>query len=217
MEVYNFKSNNWSQERYNKNELWNSNGQYDPTGLLTNYKTNDAHAQMNMISPYLKNKKVGIDIGCRWGSFTVQMHKLGFEHVHMIEMRNLHYKGISYNVDMNRASLYPCAALDKTGYVSRGGKTITDVNKGDTPCIAIDDLNIENVDFIKIDVDGPDQLVLKGCLETIKKYKPVIYIERGIEQEAWEKRHGYDITLDLKNYKEVKGLENNYILGPVQN
>ena len=46
MEVYNFKSNNWSQERYNKNELWNSNGQYDPTGLLTNYKTNDAHAQM---------------------------------------------------------------------------------------------------------------------------------------------------------------------------
>ena len=49
-----------------------------------------------------------------------------------------------------------------------------------------------------------------------KKYKPVIYIERGIEQEAWEKRHGYDITLDLKNYKEVKGLENNYILVPVQ-
>ena len=97
MEVYNFKSNNWSQERYNKNELWNSNGQYDPTGLLTNYKTNDAYAQMNVISKYLENKRVGIDIGCRWGSFTVQMHKLGFEYVHMIEMRNLHYKGISYN------------------------------------------------------------------------------------------------------------------------
>ena len=26
-----------------------------------------------------------------------------------------------------------------------------------------------NVDFIKIDVDGPDRLVLKGCLNTIKK------------------------------------------------
>ena len=42
IEPYKFKTNNWSEERYAKNELWNSNGQYDPTGILSRYKTNDA-------------------------------------------------------------------------------------------------------------------------------------------------------------------------------
>ena len=46
MKPYNFKSNNWSEERYNKNELWNSNGQYDPTGILSSYKTNQDNLQL---------------------------------------------------------------------------------------------------------------------------------------------------------------------------
>ena len=37
--------------------------------------------------------------------------------------------------------------------------------------------NIKAVDFIKIDVEGYEQFVLEGLLETIKKYKPAIVFE----------------------------------------
>ena len=223
MKPYNFKSNDWSKERYNKNELWNSNGQYDPTGILSRYKTNDAFIQVNEIKKYLLNKRNAIDIGCRWGSFGVQLHKIGFKHVYMFEMREYHFKGISYNIDLSRATVYNCAVMDKTGFVNRSGKVVTNTEKGEVPSVAIDDLNIKDVDFIKIDVDGPDRLVLKGCLNTIKKYKPIIYIEFGHEQFEWEKKYKNNIlskSTDLwgilkSNYKEIKGPENNLILVPV--
>ena len=65
------------------------------------------------------------------------LHKIGFQHVHMIEMREYHFKGISYNVDLSRATLdgqimlsraladaahYP--AIDLEGSISRVASSI---------------------------------------------------------------------------------------------
>ena len=36
---------------------------------------------------------------------------------------------------------------------------------------------ISNVDFIKIDVDGNEKFVLESALETLNKFKPIIFIE----------------------------------------
>lgn len=224
-EPYKFKSNNWSQERYDKNELLNSDGQHDPVGMLGRYKTNDAEVQIKAVQSHLKNTRNAIDVGCRWGSFGMALHKIGFQHVHMIEMREYHFKGISYNVDLSRASVYNFAAMDKTGYITRGGKTVTNVSKGDVPAYAIDDLGIEDVDFLKIDVDGPDRLVLEGCLNTISRCLPVIYIEYGEEQKSWEEKYGKGQLKESKDlwgiieatYKEIPGPENNIILLPVYN
>jgi FkbM family methyltransferase len=41
----------------------------------------------------------------------------------------------------------------------------------------IDDLSIDKVDYIKIDVEGWDLNVLKGCINTLKKFKPIIQIK----------------------------------------
>ncbi len=188
---YKFKSNEWSKERYRTNELLNSHRIHDPVGIYGSYKTNDAYTQVQEIDKYLHNKRNAIDIGCRWGSFAVQLHKIGFNHVHMVEMRELHFNGISYNVDLSRATVYNFAAMDKTGYVSRAGKKVTNIRaekivtnnkRGNVRSHSIDDLEVENVDFIKIDVDGPDRLVLSGGIKTNEKYKPIIYIEYGLEQ-----------------------------------
>ena len=222
MKPFKFARNEWSQERYDKNELLNSDGVHNPVGMLGGYKTNSAEEHFNILEKYLKKRRIAVDVGCRWGSFTVQLHKLGFEHVHMIEMRNMHYQGILYNVDMSRASLYDCAAMDKSGNITRSGKVVVNSDSGNVKAIAVDDLKLNNVDFIKIDVDGPDRLVLKGCLNTIKKCNPVIYIEYGTEQLDWEKRYNNtilnkseDLWSILKpHYKEYVGLENNIILVP---
>ena len=68
--MYNFKSNDWSKERYNKNELWNSNGQYYPTGILSSYKS--VHiSNFNIAFDKLTNKdkkdiKTAVRLGCNW-------------------------------------------------------------------------------------------------------------------------------------------------------
>ena len=41
----------------------------------------------------------------------------------------------------------------------------------------LDDLNLQNIGFIKIDAEGSEQEVLKGAKKLIKKYKPTLLIE----------------------------------------
>ena len=43
--------------------------------------------------------------------------------------------------------------------------------------LTIDDLQLDRLDFIKIDVEGFDARALKGGAETIQKLLPIIYFE----------------------------------------
>lgn len=59
------------------------------------------------------------------------------------------------------------------------GQTIdySEQNLQDTRLIALDDLNMERVDFIKIDVEGMEMDVLAGAEKTISRTKPQLMIE----------------------------------------
>lgn len=48
-----------------------------------------------------------------------------------------------------------------------------------TQMISIDSLQLEGCDFIKIDVEGFEYAVILGAINTITKYKPVIYYEKN--------------------------------------
>jgi len=47
--------------------------------------------------------------------------------------------------------------------------------------VTLDSLNLPGLDFLKIDVEGAEGLVLAGAAETIKKYKPVIFFEHNYQ------------------------------------
>jgi FkbM family methyltransferase len=51
--------------------------------------------------------------------------------------------------------------------------------------------NVNHIDFVKIDVEGFEPMVLLGAAETIKLYKPDMYIEIT---DDWFKRWGYSST-----------------------
>ena len=70
--------------------------------------------------------------------------------------------------------------------IKAGGhsKHYVEFGTGETPVLSIDACEINEVDFIKVDCEGADLLVLKGGIETIKKYKPVIIVERLPRFEA---------------------------------
>lgn len=58
----------------------------------------------------------------------------------------------------------------------------------EVPGDKIDALTLERCDLIKIDVEGTEADVIRGAVETIKRCKPVLYIENNGEDSAalWE-------------------------------
>lgn len=62
----------------------------------------------------------------------------------------------------------------------------------------LDDYNFRDVDFIKIDVDGCEKILLDGALETIAHWQPVICIETKLMKHADHKR-----MLDLLQYHQI--------------
>jgi FkbM family methyltransferase len=80
----------------------------------------------------------------------------------------------------------------------------------------IESLNLEKIDFIKIDVDGHEPAFLKGAWNTIERYKPTIlleishanYLKAGVY--AWDffhdlRQRGFHIysEKDMKEYSDV--------------
>ena len=57
------------------------------------------------------------------------------------------------------------------------GQTIDPTSYQPVQAITIDSLNLNRLDFYKIDVEAMEELVLAGSVDTITKFKPVIHIE----------------------------------------
>lgn len=56
-----------------------------------------------------------------------------------------------------------------------------EIRKGDDVVLG---LGVDKIDFIKIDVEGMEISVLKGLLDTIRTYKPVMFIEMSPESQV---------------------------------
>lgn len=96
----------------------------------------------------------------------------------------------------------------------------------------LDSLELQKVDFIKIDVEGYEYFVLQGGLNTIRKFKPQIILEysptffEAIEIGMSEKVYNfindelrYDIysvenNLNIKSFKDLPVDQCNILLSP---
>ena len=76
--------------------------------------------------------------------------------------------------------------------------------------IKLDSLELDNIDYIKIDVEGNELDVLKGAIDTIIKNKPIIELEYNNLSKRFNVELN-DIIIFLKklNYKFDKRFESN--------
>lgn len=67
-----------------------------------------------------------------------------------------------------------CMGWNKGGLgIGKGGETIK--------LITIDSLQLPGLDYIKIDVEGAEGLVIRGAQKTISKYKPIVVFEHNYQ------------------------------------
>lgn len=142
-------------EYFFKEEWYEKDFFYSPDGVRE-FPDHHCKLSFNGSLPFLKEqKRNAVDLGCRDGEFSryLQHH---FNHVYGFDPR--YRKFYPYNVKKEKNTHFQC--------------------KVDNGALALDKFNIEDVDYLKIDVDGSSEyVVVQGCLKTIEKYNPVINLE----------------------------------------
>ena len=141
-----------------------------------------------MLEPYVKRSKYIFDIGAHCGHHTLAYSTLNPEaEIHSFEPQSAMFKMLCLNVMNNpqqcknvhtyNMALSNVHAMGQMEEGTFGGDAHVGKGGEDIKFMSLDSLNVKGCDYMKIDVEGCEPLVLEGALETIKKYRPVICFE----------------------------------------
>lgn len=202
------------------------------------WRSVDMTNEMNAFLELSKDKKCLLDIGALHGIFSLAFTVGHPERYSVsIEPSPIATLKLNHNMDINDISCdtIQCAFSDSTGKITmrydwehlvagpQENSTLVCVEKrtGDYLCNWSD----FKPDIIKIDVEGHELKVLRGLKETIKQFKPLIFLEIhpgmiALEGESVDslvnliKEYGYD-SKPISGF-EYPGQNTNVILTPCE-
>lgn len=148
------------------------------------------------LKDYVKPGMVCVDAGAHIGTETIWLaNQVGFNgRVICFEANPTAFQCLKYNcLGLKNVEIHNKALGSRDGYVDivevKDNYGMSFTKEGTTvPMTRIDDMGLDKCDFIKIDCEGAEPDILEGATETIKKFKPILFIE--INNEALE-RNGY--------------------------
>ena len=144
-----------------------------------------------LISAYVPKRGVMVQAGGNVGFYTKQYAEM-FETVYTFEPIATLFYCLTRNVQNENVFKYQaclgdsreCVDLGRKVYNHAGSQNVT--GKGRTPTLMIDDLGLPGCDLIQLDIEGYEFHALKGGIQTIRAFKPVIVIESA----CWFERYG---------------------------
>jgi FkbM family methyltransferase len=151
--------------------------------------------ELRYLKRYVNPNKVAIDVGANVGLYTYHLSRFA-QHVYTFEP-NQNYVNIVENLGLSNVTIEPVAlsrssgsvelrvprvngARDDFGMASIEVAAVGDDKLSHTMAVQIrtlDSYNYKRVGFIKIDVEGHEEGVLDGALNTIGRDRPIILAE----------------------------------------
>jgi FkbM family methyltransferase len=165
-------------------------------------------AHLDAALGYVKHFRMAVDAGAHVGNWTRVMAE-NFEKVIAFEPWPENYEKLLKSiVDTRNVTIYGAALGNKNalGRLCGEGHSkhyVVEDNVGAVQILTLDEFELHDLDFLKVDCEGADTLVLQGAEQTLKRCRPVVIVE---SMPKLEKRYGLPAGAPLA-YLESLGAE----------
>ena len=172
---------------------------------------------MEHFSKHINPTGVILDIGANIGNHCLMFRK------YYPSSKKLAFEPLQYNWEVLQKNVstqpnidtFKVSLSDKLGILkinndfqdfNSGAASVSDRGES-VVCIPLDYLELEDISFMKIDVEGWEPYVIRGAIRTIEKNKPAIWLEDGTGETV------RFVTENLEYYlKDQRGGENFLLL-----
>jgi FkbM family methyltransferase len=152
--------------------------------MSTEFKQKEVNQTYEFCRPHLKSFRTALDIGCDEFMFAGKLEQ-DFERIHCWDFRDKSKMMGRYVSDTNKVYFHHTGLgeITDTRYTKQGvGRVKANAPTGNStlpvPIVTLDSFGLfDSVDFIKMDVEGYEPLIIKGAMETITRNWPVILCE----------------------------------------
>lgn len=139
-----------------------------------------------------RSRRLAVDVGAHVGFWSYYL-AAAFATVHAFEPNDTFAHCFERNVRAKNVKLHRMALGEaqrkvelEVDWENTGATHVRAGSAGSIPMRRLDDYGLEAVDFIKIDVEGYERLVLEGARETLARCQPVVIVE----QKEFSDRYG---------------------------
>jgi len=161
---------------------------------------------------YVHQRRCAVDIGAHVGLWSMHLAAL-FDSVWAFEPNPVTADLWPWNVPESNATLLRCALGDRRGSVGLLGTPehtghVQIAGDGPYPLDTLDSFDLQDVDFVKIDVEGHELAVVKGGEQTLRRCRPVVVVE----QKGEDGRLGMEMDGAL-HFLEQLGMRSEFCIG----
>lgn len=160
-----------------------------------------SYGESRLFESILKPGMNVVEVGANIGSHTIPIAKAAGPQglVHVFEPQRLVFQALCANVALNQlTNVVPHYAasgeeegtllvpeLEPKARNNFGGLGLGDFDTGrKVPVVPIDTLDLPACHFIKADVEGMEESVLRGAEKTISRFRPVLYVENDRREKS---------------------------------
>jgi FkbM family methyltransferase len=137
-------------------------------------------------------RRGAVDAGAHVGMWSYYLAR-AFSSVHAFEPAALMCHCFERNVEAKNVLLHRVALGNRSGSVkselvpeNTGASFVSESADGDVPLKRLDDYALQEIDLVKVDVEGYERFVLEGARDTLLRCRPIVIIE----QKPFSERYG---------------------------